>query len=41
MFNDKRLTFNETLSEALPLVSLTQGDNSFGSIMGATQTIKV
>ena len=23
------LGFNETLSEALPLVSLTQGDNSF------------
>jgi len=39
MFNDKRLTFNETLSATSLLVSLTQGDNSFGSFMGAIQTI--
>ena len=30
---------NSTLSEASPLVSLIQGDNSFGSLMGAIQTI--
>ena len=29
MFNDKRLTFNETLSATSLLVSLTQRDNSF------------
>gem|GEM_PF-2379658 len=41
MFNDKRLTFNETLSATSLLVSLTQGDNRFGFIMGAIQTINV
>ena len=39
MFNNKRLTFNETLSATSLLVSLIQGDNSFGSLMGAIQTI--
>ena len=39
MFNDKRLTFNETLSATSLLVSLTQGDSSFESLMGAIQTI--
>ena len=39
MFNDKRFTFYETLSATSLLVSLTQGDNSFGSLMGAIQTI--
>ncbi len=29
MFNDKRLTFIETLSATSLLVSLTQGNNSF------------
>ena len=41
MFNDEGLTFNETLSATSLLVSLIQGDNSFGSIMGAIQTINV
>ena len=31
--------FNETLFATSLLVSLTQGDNSFGSLMGAIQTI--
>lgn len=41
MFNDKRFTFYETLSATSLLVSLTQGDNSFESLMGAIQTINV
>ena len=36
--NDERGTINETLSEALPLVSLIQGDNSFESLVDAIKT---
>ena len=39
MFNDKRFTFYETLSATSLLVSLTQGDNSFESLMVTIQTI--